>query len=402
MKKPLLYSFLLMIALLTLTYLLFKKEAYQMYKVLTFFEKTQISENFRSVKDIFNTSEVKAAEISAPWPMSARQVSLPEIIHFEDSTIETKSYLDYTLSDGLLIVHGDSIKYERYSNGFTPEDHHISWSMSKSVISALFGIAIEEGVINSIEETVTDYLPEFAGTGYDGVRIKDVLQMSTGVGFNEDYSDFNSDINIMGRYFALGMPMADFSKTLNRDHEPGTFNHYVSINTQVLGMILVQATGESITDFMYTRLWNKIGASSPAYWIRDKAEMEFAIGGLNVKLRDYARLGQLYLDSGRWNGQQIVPEAWVLQSIKPDAPHLMPGKRKSATREDGYGFQWWIPEGNEGEFYAIGIYSQYIYINPSKDLVIVLLSSNYHFKNDLKKIHKKIAFSLFRDIAGRL
>ncbi|MEQ8238436.1 MAG: serine hydrolase [Cyclobacteriaceae bacterium] len=402
MKKPLLYSFLLLIALLTLTYFLFKKEAYQMYKVLTFFEKEHISENFRSIKDIFNTSKVNAPEIAEPWPISNQQVSLPENIKFEDSTINTKSYLDYTLNDGLLIIQHDSIKYERYSNGFTSEDQHISWSMSKSVISALFGIAIEEGAINSIDETVTDYLPEFAGTGYEGVRIKDVLQMSTGVGFNEDYSDFNSDINIMGRYFALGMPMADFSRTLNRDHEPGTFNHYVSINTQVLGMILVEATGESITDFMQTRLWNKIGAESPAYWIRDKAEMEFALGGLNVTLRDYARLGQLYLDSGRWKGQQIVPEEWVIQSITPDAPHLMPGKRNSATREDGYGFQWWIPEGNQGEFYAIGIYSQYIYINPSKDLVIVMLSSNYHFKYDLEGMHKKIAFSLFRNIAERL
>ena len=118
-----------------------------------------------------------------------------------------------------------------YSNGFQPTDRHISFSMSKSVISTLIGIAIEDGQIKSVENKVTEYLPEFEGTGYDGVKIKDVLQMSSGVGFNEDYYDFNSDINRFGRTFALGGSFDDFAKTLVREHEPGSFLHYVSIDT---------------------------------------------------------------------------------------------------------------------------------------------------------------------------
>ncbi len=400
MKKAFTFSSLTLIGLLLLTYLIFKQEAYQMYKVVTFFEKSQITNNFRGIKDIFNTSKVEASNKIDLLPVSNSNIGLPQYILYLDSTIVTKEYFNHTLTDGLVVLQGDSIVHESYMNGFTEKDFHISWSMSKSVISALFGIAIDEGSIKSIDQTVTDYLPEFVGTGYDGVRIKDVLQMSTGVGFNEDYGDFYSDINVMGRYFALGMPMAEFAKTLKRDHEPGTYNQYVSINTQILGMILVSATGESITDFMQTRLWDKIGAASPAYWIIDKAKMEFAIGGLNITLRDYARLGKLYLDSGRWKGTQVVPEDWVLASITPDAPHLLPGKRSTSKSDEGYGYQWWVPESGEGEFYAIGIYSQYIYINPAKELVIVMLSSNFHFKNEKTGLYRKVAFSLFRDIAS--
>jgi hypothetical protein len=249
---------------------------------------------------------------------------------------------------------------------------------------------------------VTDYLPEFAGTGYDKVRIKDVLQMSSGVGFNEDYGDFNSDINVMGRYFALGMPMADFAKRLKRAREPGTYNLYVSIDTQVLGMILTKATGRSITDYMSEKLWSPIGAESDAYWIVDNTGMEFAIGGLNATARDYARIGQLFLDSGRWHGKQIVPEEWVRASVTPDAPHVMPGVRNTALRKDGYGFQWWIPYGRDDEFNAQGIYGQFIYIDPDKDMVIVKLSSNYHFKNDDTGYFHDHEIALYRKIADQV
>lgn len=320
----------------------------------------------------------------------------------KDSTLNTQAYLDFTLTDALLIVRHDTLIYEYYANQFKPEDRHISWSMSKSVVSALIGIAISEGKIKSIEEKVTDYLPEFAGTGYDRVRIKDVLQMSSGVGFNEDYGDFNSDINVMGRYFALGMPMADFAKTLKRVREPGTYNHYVSVDTQILGMILTKATGRSITDYMSEKLWSKIGAEADAYWIVDKTGMEFAIGGLNVIARDYAKLGQLFLDSGKWQGKPVVPAEWVRASVTPDAPHVMPGRRSSASEEDGYGFQWWIPYGAEDEFNAQGIYTQFIYIDPDKDLVIVKLSSNYHFKNDDKGFFHDAEITLYRKIVQQI
>ena len=378
--------------------LFYRQEAYQLYKVLTFFDAKVISENFRTVDKIFRTTTVPKPPTPFHFATRTVPISLPETFQSEDSTLNTQSYLDYTLTDALLVIRHDTIYYEYYANQFTAEDHHISWSMSKSVISALIGIAIQEGKIKSIEETVTDYLPDFAGTGYDKVRIKDVLQMSSGVGFNEDYGDFNSDINVMGRYFALGMPMADFAKRLKREREPGTYNHYVSIDTQVLGMILTKATGQSVTDYMNEKLWSQIGAESDAYWIVDKAGMEFVLGGLNVTARDYAKIGQLYLDSGRWQGKQVVPEDWVIASVTPDAPHVMPGIRDNALRQDGYGFQWWIPYGREDEFNAQGIYGQFIYVDPDKDMVIVKLSSNYHFKNDKNGFFHDLEIAMYRKI----
>lgn len=381
--------------------LFFRQEAYQMYKVITFFEAANISENFKSAKSIFRTTTIPKPERSFQFAVAAVPIELPEAFTYRDSVIQTKKYLDYSMTDALLIIRHDTLVHEYYSNGFTATDHHISWSMSKSVISALIGIAIEEGKIKSIEQTVTDYLPDFAGTGYDGVRIKDVLQMSSGVDFNEDYGDFYSDINVMGRYFALGMPMRDFAKRLKRGRQPGTYNLYVSIDTQVLGMILVQATGKSVTDYMNEKLWSRIGAESEAYWIVDKSGMEFVIGGLNATARDYAKIGQLFLDSGRWQGQQLVPADWVRASVTPDAPHLMPGKRVSAQHEEGYGFQWWIPEGAKDEFNAQGIYTQFIYVDPNMDMVIVKLSSNHQFKDD-QGLHHDIEIELYRKIAEEL
>lgn len=382
--------------------LFFRQEAYQLYKVLTFFDAESISSNFKNVKNIFTTTTVPKSANPYYFPKRVKAFNLPETFQYEDSTVNTQTYLDFTLTDALLVIRHDTIYYENYSNQFTEADHHISWSMSKSVISALIGIAIREGKIKSIDETVTDYLPEFAGTGYDKVRIKDVLQMSSGVGFNEDYGDFNSDINVMGRYFALGMPMADFAKRLKRAREPGTFNLYVSVDTQVLGMILTKATGRSITDYMNEKLWSQIGAESEAYWIIDKNGMEFAIGGLNATARDYAKIGQLFLDSGRWQGKQVVPEEWVIASVTPDAPHVMPGKRSTAFRKDGYGLQWWIPFGGEDEFNAQGIYGQFIYIDPDKDMVIVKLSSNYHFKNDDTGYFHDHEIALYREIVEQI
>ncbi len=389
------------IALITLLFF-FRQETYQLYKVVTFFDQDVIGENFRSVPGIFRTTTVSKPAIPHRFPTSPQPIILPEAFQYNDSTINVRAYLDYTQTDALLVIRNDTIRFEYYANQFKPEDHHISWSMSKSVISALLGIAINEGKIKSIEETVTDYLPEFVGTGYDKVQIKDVLQMSSGVGFNEDYGDFNSDINIMGRYFALGMPMADFAKRLKREWTPGTYNHYVSIDTQVLGMILTKATGETVTDYMREKLWSRIGAESDAYWIIDNTGMEFVLGGLNATARDYAKIGQLFLDSGRWRGQQIVPEAWVTASVTPDAPHLMPGPRSTAEGKDGYGFQWWIPYGGNDEFNAQGIYGQFIYIDPDKDLVIVKLSSNYHFKNDSTGFFHDTEIALYRAIVNEI
>ena len=248
---------------------------------------------------------------------------------------------------------------------------------------------------------MTDYVPELVGTGYDGVRIKDVLQMSSGVHFNEDYGDFNSDINRFGRILALGGSFDDFAATLERGREPGNYMHYVSIDTHVIGMVLRAATGRDVVDYFNDKLWSKLGAERDAYYIIDTEKQPMVLGGLNMISRDYARFGLLYRDNGRLNGEQIIPEQWITDSITPDAPHLMPGPRDSSDTSFGYGYQWWIPENSDGEFLAIGIYGQYIYINQPKDVVIVKNSADREFMdNNYESDYKVVA--AFRAIADSL
>ena len=304
----------------------------------------------------------------------------------------------------MLILQNDSLRFEKYYLGHSESTRHISWSVAKSFVSALMGIAIEEGHIKSIDQKIEEYLPELIGSGYEGVRIKDLLQMSTGVAFNEDYGDFNSDINRWGRSFALGGSQDAFAATLVNERPPGTYNHYVSINTHVIGMIIVKATGQTLSKYLEEKLWKRFGAEYNAYWIKDDKGMEMALGGLNVTLRDYAKMGQLYLRKGNWNGEQLVPEAWVKASVTPDAPHIMPGDNpNSAHSPFGYGFQWWIPPGDEGEFLARGVYNQYIYVNPTTSTVIVKNSANYNFNDATNPYGDGMAhMEFFRTIAKKL
>jgi len=376
--------------------LYYRKELVRLNIVITMFEPENISKNFKSFPDFITTDVVKKSAAPGELP-KAEFITLPESFQLEDSVVQTEAFLAHTNTDGLLIFQGDSVRFEYYGNGFEKSDIHISWSMSKSLISGLVGIALEEGYIQHIDELAIDYVPELVESGYEKVTLKNLLQMSSGIHFNEDYGDFNSDINRMGRYFALGMPMADFAKSLTNEKVPGTNNHYVSIDTQVLGMILVSATKKSITQYTKEKIWDAIGAQDDAHWIVDNTGMEFALGGYNATLRDYAKLGILYLDSGRWKGKQVIPEDWVLESTSSQDPHVQE-RIEDGVKKDGYGYQWWIPYGSDDEIMMIGVYDQFIYIDPDKDAVIVKLSSNHHFRNDYDRLYKRLSIALFKEI----
>jgi len=205
----------------------------------------------------------------------------------------------------------------------------------------------------------------------------------------------------MGRYFALNLPFDDFIKTLKPGRKPGTFNLYVSMDTQVLGMIIAKATGEKLSDYLSEKIWKPVGMESDAIWIIDSDGMEAAFGGLCAVLRDYARFGRLYLDGGNWNGKQIVPEDWVKDSITPDAAHLMPGKRDTADSSMGYGYQWWIPEGGEGDFMAIGVYGQAIYISPKDNIVIARTAAYDEYDEKWEEMEFE-SIDFFRSIAKQM
>lgn len=333
-----------------------------------------IAHSYLNMQDYFPSKTVEKSAKPFVFP-HVKDKSLPRDFTHNGTTYNTLKYIDSSYTQGFIWIQNDTIQYENYWRGQKEDVKHISWSMSKSYVSALFGIAINEGYIKSINQTVDEYLPELKGSGYENVKIKDVLQMASGIGFNEDYSDPNADINVYWNGFVSGKSQDKFASTLINQQPPGTFNHYVSINTHVLAMIIVKATGRSLTDYLQDKIWKKIGTEYDAYWLVDGEGMEMALGGLNACLRDYAKLGRLYLNKGKYNGEQIIPAAWIESSVKATEAHLIP----RAKGEIGYGYQWWIPFGNEGEYMAIGIFNQYIYLNPTTKTIIVKNSANENY-----------------------
>jgi len=377
----------------------YRAELVSLWHASKLFAPDRIVHNFQHMEDTVDARTVAHGEDVLEFDRG--EYTLPPSFAYGERTYDTEAFLAELVTPGLLILQDDTILFERYSNGHSAAGHHIAWSVTKSIVSALFGIAVEEGHIPDITAPVTEYLPELAGSGYDGVPIKDVLQMSSGVGFNEDYGDPFSDINRMGPTMMAGS-LLGFAGTLERERPSGTVNHYVSVDTQVLGEILVRATGRDLTDYASEKLWKPLGMEFDALWLLDGSGMEWAFGGLNVSLRDFARFGWLYLNHGRRGDRQIVPEAWVRASVTPDAPHLMPGpKPDPESGPMGYGYQWWIPADTEGDFMALGVYGQTIWVHPEHRLVIVKNSVDRDFQRNQFE-NGRIAVSLWRTIAAEL
>lgn len=217
--------------------------------------------------------------------------------------------------------------------------------------------------------------------------------MASGVVFDEDYLDFNSDINRMGRVLALGRSMDQFTAGLQDSFAPaGETWQYVSIDTHVIGMIVRGATGRSIPDLLQEHLIAPMGLEADPYYLTDGYGVAFVLGGLNLTTRDYARFGEMFRQDGMWNGQQIVPADWIAASTRPSAP-TTPGKEQ-------YGYQWWMaPDATEGEYYARGIYGQYIYIDKARGVVIALNSADRGFRGEGVNATN---IDMFRRIAARL
>lgn len=373
--------------------------ANRLYHSITLFNEDVIVENFSSMSTIFETVEIEKTGPTYTFGQTSR--SLPTEYLYNGEKRDTKKFLDKTSTTALLVLKNNDITFEQYYRGTTGNDRRISWSTAKSFLSAIFGVAVADGHIDSLLDPVTKYVPELKDSGYDGISIKNVLQMSSGVRFDEDYGQFNSDINRFGRTMALGGSLDEFAMSLEKEREQGDFLHYVSIDTHVLGMVLRSATGQEITDYFNEKLWSQIGTEDSAVYIVDSLNQPMVLGGLNVRTRDYARFGKLYLDNGQWNGKQIIPAQWVTDSTTPDAPHLVPGKRDSSDMNLGYGYQWWIPENANQEFMAIGIYDQYIYVNQKSGVVIVKNSANTNFMdNNFESATETVEF--FRAVATSL
>ena len=273
--------------------------------------------------------------------------------------------LEQNKTVAFLIIKNDTIQYEKYFKGYNQESIIPSFSMAKSITSILIGCAIDDGLIKSIDEPITNYIPELKKNGFEKVSIRHLLQMTSALKFSESY--FNPFGEAASFYYGRNLKR-EVAK-LKLKGTPGQKFEYVSGNTQLLGLVLEGALKvKTVTQYFQEKLWTPLQMEYDASWSIDKKNegTEKTFCCINARARDFAKIGRLYLNKGNWNGRQIVSEKWVEESTKID------------TRDGGanyYKYQWWLPS-TTGDFMAEGILGQYIYVNPSKNIVIVRMGKN--------------------------
>jgi CubicO group peptidase (beta-lactamase class C family) len=250
-------------------------------------------QNFPRLRD-FVPSRMMAPS-SAPFTFPhGEPVELPTTYDFEGSAKSVRDFFVDTDTATLLVIQDGVVRCERYALTGGPDTHWISWSVAKSFVSALVGIAIDEGHIRDIDDPISDYIPVSPGSAYDGVAIRHVLQMSSGARWKEDYADPESDIFRLGAVMTGVSTLEAFVATMVRENEPGTVCRYNSADTQALGSLLVRATNRSLSDYMQEKLIEPLGIAAPGYWLLDSTGMEMAFAGLMLTPHDFAKLGELF------------------------------------------------------------------------------------------------------------
>lgn len=283
----------------------------------------------------------------------------------ELNNIPFDKYLEDNKTVAFLIIKNDTIQYEKYFKGYDKESIVPSFSMAKSVTSILIGCAIDEGLIKSVDEPITSYIPELKKNGLDKVTIKHLLQMTSGIKFNESYVNPFGD----AASFYYGLNLRKEIGKMKLKTEPGKKFEYVSGNTQLLGLVLERSLKDkTITSYLQEKIWTPLEMEYDASWSIDRKKngLEKTFCCLNARARDFAKIGRLYKNKGNWNGKQIVSQKWVEESTKLDT---------SEGSANFYQYQWWLPTPNE-DFMAEGILGQFVYVNPKKDLIIVRLGKN--------------------------
>ena len=315
--------------------------------------------NFADIKDYkkFHSRALKADSLKFNFYTSTNGKFPKEL-----NNIPFDTYLKNNKTVAFLIIRNDTIQYEKYFKGYDKESIVPSFSMAKSVTSILIGCAIDEGLIKSVEEPITNYIPELKKNGFEKVTIKHLLQMTSGIRFNESY------INPFGdaASFYYGLNLRKEISKMKLQAEPGKKFAYASGNTQLLGLVLERALqNKTITQYLQEKIWTPLGMEYDASWSIDRKKngLEKTFCCLNARARDYAKIGRLYQNKGNWNGKQIVSKQWVEESTKLDI---------SDGSAAYYQYQWWLPSPNQ-DFMAEGILGQFVYVNPAKNLIIVRL-----------------------------
>lgn len=360
---------------------------------LMLFAPDRLVHNFSHMDGVFPSNPIGKSPRPHRFDISPQPI--PASFTFDGRRIATEEFLARSQTTGLLVIKDGKIAHETYYSGYTPQTRSTSFSVAKSFVSTLIGIAIDEGRIDSVHDPLTKYVPELESSGFAKVRISDALQMSSGIDFSEEYENEKTDAyTIFDQLYLYMRPIDNVILDYGSKEQPGQAFYYASINTQALSQVLRQVYGQDLAAITQEKLWQPLGMESDAYWSTDLYGDELGFMSLNATLRDFAKFGMLFLGRGSFNGKRIVSESWVEQSTTADKPFLQRGE---INGDWGYQYQWWLPRGSQTDFAAIGIWGQMIYVNPQARLVIVKTSADKNFHP-----HEFEAVQLFREIARSL
>ena len=327
---------------------------------------------FENSDKLFPVREVKRGGPVRKLP--AAKVPLQNV-HFEANGkhYDLFDYLALNRVAGLLILKDGAVLYEDYELGTGPDTHWPSFSMGKSVSSTLVGAALEDGSLASLDDPVTKYIPSMKGGAYDGVSVRNIIQMASGVQWDETYTDPKSDRRKLLDIQLQQKPgtILPYMNSLSKAGAPGTLWNYNTGETFVVGAVLEAATHKPLATYLTEKIWSRWGMEHDArWWLESPNGMGLAGGGLAATLRDFARFGLLVLDDGVIDGKRVVPKGWFDEATSP--------KQIGGNMVD-YGYLWWAePKGdpvNAGAFEAKGIFGQHMYVNRAAKLVIVVLSA---------------------------
>lgn len=310
---------------------------------------------------------------------TAKKENFPKLVkNKKNEDVDFEKYIAANRTVAFLVIKNDTIRYEKYFHRYNRESIVPSFSVAKSITSILVGCAIDDGLIKSVDEPITNYVPELKKNGLEKVTIKHLLQMTSGIKFNESY------VNPFGEAgkFYYGRHLEKRMSKMTMETEPGKKFKYISGGTELLGWVLTRALKtKTITQYLQEKIWQPLGMEYDGTWSIDQKKdgIEKTFCCVNARARDFAKIGRLYKNKGVWNGKRIVSENWVRESTKIDT------SEGSAVH---YQYQWWLPSKN-GDFLAVGHLGQYIYVNPEKNIVIVRLGK----AKRKKKVNWKGLFS---------
>lgn len=337
-------------------------------------------------REMVPTKAVRRAPVATPLPRAESEAALDDLPYRTmtgEQTTWAKGFAS-VYTDGLLVLHRGHVVYERYFGACRPEQPHILMSVTKSFVGLLAQWLVHEG---KLDETapVTRYVPELKGTAYDDAVVRNVMDMRIGVRYSEVYADPKAEVwdyaraaGMMPRPEGYAGPeiVYDFLTALKKEGPHGEGFAYKTVNTEVLGWIVKRITGRSLAELVSERIWSRIGTEEDAYFTIDTAGTEMGGGGMNATLRDIARMGQMMLNGGTWEGAEVVPRA-VIDDIRK-------GSSREAFSKGGYDTlpgwsyrnMWWVSHNSHGAYMARGIYGQNIYIDPTAEMVVARLGSN--------------------------